>query len=65
MGHIKEPIGVNLIVDPTPVTTSDKRIISEIIAYYNATGLKMPTDKMEMLFAKPKTTTTNRVSTGR
>ena len=41
MGHIKEPIGVDFIVDPTPLTIADRKRISEIIAHYKATGKKM------------------------
>ena len=42
MGYIKEPAGVDFIVDPTPLTIEDRKKISEIIAYYKATGRKMP-----------------------
>ena len=42
MGYIKEPAGVDFVVDPTPLTTADRKRISEIIAYYKATGKKMP-----------------------
>lgn len=45
MGYIKEPAGVDFVVDPTPLTTADRKRISEIIAYYKATGKKMPTPK--------------------
>jgi len=41
MGHIKEPAGIDFVVDPTPLTTKDRKRISEIIAYYKATGRKM------------------------
>jgi len=41
MGHIKEPAGVDFVVDSTPLTTKDRKKISEIIAYYKATGRKM------------------------
>ena len=41
MGYIKEPAGVNFVVDPTPLTTADRQKISEIIAYYKATGKKI------------------------
>ena len=44
MGYIKEPAGVDFVVDPTPLTTADRKKISEIIAYYKATGRKMPSD---------------------
>ncbi|MDI1355819.1 MAG: hypothetical protein PSX36_12930 [bacterium] len=40
MGHIKEPNGVDFTVDPTPITEKEKNRISEIIAYYKATGRK-------------------------
>jgi hypothetical protein len=42
MGYIKEPAGVDFVVDPTPLTAADRKKISEIIAYYKATGKKMP-----------------------
>jgi hypothetical protein len=45
MGYIKEPEGVNFIVDPTLLTTEDRKLISEVIAYYKATGRKMPLHK--------------------
>jgi len=45
MGYIKEPIGVDFFVDPKPLTAADKKRISEIIAYYKATGRKMPLQK--------------------
>ena len=45
MGYIKEPAGVDFVVDPTPLTTADRKKISEIIAYYKATGKKMPLQK--------------------
>jgi hypothetical protein len=45
MGYIKEPAGVDFVVDPTPLTTAERKRISEIIAYYKATGKKMPQQK--------------------
>lgn len=45
MGYIKEPAGIDFIVDPTPLTTEDRKKISEIIAFYKATGKKMPLAK--------------------
>jgi hypothetical protein len=39
---IKEPAGVDFIVDPTRLTVADRKKISEIIAYYKATGKKSP-----------------------
>jgi hypothetical protein len=55
MGYIKEPIGVDFFVDPKPLTAADRKRISEIIAYYKATGRKMPVQK-----TKPKKRLTNR-----
>ncbi|RPE08675.1 hypothetical protein EGT74_16695 [Chitinophaga lutea] len=40
MGYIREPKGVDFVVDPKPLTEKDRGIISEIIAYYKATGRK-------------------------
>jgi hypothetical protein len=42
MGYIKEPGGIDFIVDPTPLTAEDRQKISDVIAYYKATGRKMP-----------------------
>lgn len=41
MGYIKEPAGIDFVVDPTPLTAEDRKKISEIIAHYKATGKKM------------------------
>jgi hypothetical protein len=45
MGHIKEPVGINFTVDPTPLSSEDRKKISEIIAFYKKTGKKIPTQK--------------------
>jgi len=45
MGHIKEPVGIDFTVDPTPLTAEDRKKISEVIAYYKATGQKMQLTK--------------------
>ena len=45
MGYIKEPEGIDFTVDPTPLTNEDRKKLSEIIAYYKATGHKMPLKK--------------------
>jgi hypothetical protein len=45
MGYIKEPTGIDFVVDPTPLTIEDRKRISEIIAHYKATGLKLPLRK--------------------
>jgi hypothetical protein len=38
MGYIKEPKGVDFVVEPHVVTEEDRKIISEAIAHYKATG---------------------------
>ena len=38
MGYIKEPKGVDFVVEPHVLTEEDRRIISEAIAHYKATG---------------------------
>ncbi len=45
MGYIKEPAGIDFVVDPTPLTTEDRKKISEIIAFYKQTGRKLPVEK--------------------
>ncbi len=40
MGHIKEPLGIDFVVDSTPLTAVDKKIISKVIANYRLTGQK-------------------------
>lgn len=47
MGYIKEPIEIDLTVDSTPLTIEDKKKISEIIAYFKATGKKSIFPKLE------------------
>lgn len=47
MGYIKEPAGVDFFVDPRPLTAADRKRISEIIAYYKATGRRMPMQKQK------------------
>jgi hypothetical protein len=38
MGYIKEPKGVDFVVEPHVVTEEDRRIMTQIIADYKATG---------------------------
>ena len=40
MGLIKEPAGIDFLVDSTPLTIGDRKKISDIIAHYKATGRK-------------------------
>jgi hypothetical protein len=40
MGHIKEPKGINFVVDPEPLSQEELKKISAIIAHYKATGKK-------------------------
>jgi hypothetical protein len=38
MGYIREPEGVDFVVDPRPLKAWEKSQISDIIAYYKRTG---------------------------
>ena len=60
MGYIKEPAGVDFVVDPTPLTVTDRKKISAIIAHYKATGKKMPLQKTAI---KKKTVNANQKRT--
>ncbi len=46
MGHIKEPEGVDLLIESSLLTGQERKRISEIIAHFKATGKKW-------LFKKP------------
>ena len=59
MGHIKEPDGIDFVVDPTPLTATDRKMISEIIAYYRATGRKMSLQKLAEQLRGQKSATPN------
>ena len=52
MGHIKEPKGIDLIVNPIPLTTADREAISAIIADFKHTG-EVPNKKMSSPKTKP------------
>ena len=44
MGYIREPEGVDFVVDSRPLKDWEKAMISEIIAHYKKTGeIKKPT----------------------
>lgn len=38
MGYIKEPKGVDFVVEPRALTPEDRQMISNAIALYKATG---------------------------
>lgn len=38
MGYIKEPYGVDFVVENKPVSLEDRKLISDIISHYKATG---------------------------
>ena len=56
MGYIKEPKGVDFVVEPHVVTEEDRRVISEAIAHYKATGKfkKVPKPAKARRVAKKK-----------
>ena len=45
MSYIKEPAGIDFVVDPTPLSPEERKKITEIIAYYQRTGRKLKADK--------------------
>jgi hypothetical protein len=38
MGYVKEPKGVDFVVEPHDLTDKDQKIMSKLIADYKATG---------------------------
>lgn len=54
MGYIKEPKGVDFIVEPHILTEDDQKIMSRIIADYKATGkvTKAPRAKKRRVVSK-------------
>ena len=61
MGYIKEPAGVDFVVDPTPLTKADRKRISEIIAHYKATGRKILPMKKQMTKTRSTSTAKKKV----
>jgi hypothetical protein len=57
MGYIKEPKGVDFVVEPIPLTPEDRQMISNAIALYKATGkiTRAPKPKKARRTAKKKT----------
>lgn len=58
MGHIKEPIGIDLIVAPMQLSEEDREALSAVIAEYKKTG-KVPklTSKVKKVHTRKKTAT--------
>ena len=48
MGYVKEPEGIDFFVKSTPLNDEDRKKISEIIAYYKATGKIKPLTKSDV-----------------
>lgn len=55
MDIIKEPEGVDFVVEPVKLTTADKELISKAIAHYKATG-----EKLSVSHTKSKTSKTKK-----
>ena len=49
MDIIREPEGVDFVVEPVKLTKADKELISKAIAHYKATG-----EKLSVPHPKPK-----------
>ncbi len=62
MGYIKEPKGIDFVVEPHVVTEEDRKVISEAIAHYKATGKfkKVPKPKRIRRAAKAAKKKVNR-----
>ncbi len=56
MGHIKEPKGIDLIVNPMPLSVEDRAAISAIIADYKRTG-EVPKFEQNARLGRQKTAT--------
>jgi hypothetical protein len=54
MGYIKEPKGVDFVVEPHVLTDEDQKIMSKIIADYKATGKITRTPKAKSTGKKVK-----------
>jgi hypothetical protein len=56
MGYIREPEGVDFVVDPRPLEDWEKSQISDIIAHYKKTGeikkINMPKHKKALVPSK-------------
>jgi hypothetical protein len=50
MDIIREPEGVDFVVEPVKLTKADKELISKAIAHYKATG-----EKLSVPYSKSKT----------
>lgn len=47
MGHIKEPKGVDFVIQSEPLTEKDRQEISKFIADYKAKNRKKPVGKLK------------------
>lgn len=57
MDIIREPDGVDFVVEPVKLTKADKELISKVIAHYKATGEKLvinPTTKKSVMSKREK-----------
>ena len=55
MDIIREPEGVDFVVEPVKLTKADKELISKAIAHYKATG-----EKLSVPHPKPKPSKTKK-----
>jgi len=61
MDIIKEPDGIDFVVEPVKLTKADKELITKAIAHYKATGEKLsaphpeskPSKTKKLLITKP------------
>ena len=54
MDIIREPEGVDFVVEPVKLTKADKELISKAIAHYKATGEKLSVPHPKSIPSKTK-----------
>jgi len=59
MAHIKEPYGVDFLVENKPVTEEDKKLISNVILHYKKTGKIIMGNKAPAVPSKKRQTKSN------
>jgi hypothetical protein len=58
MGHIKEPVGIDLNIGPMPLSADDRQALSAVIAQYKQTK-KVPLSKPKLAKATNNRRSTN------
>ena len=48
MGYIKEPVGIDFVVEPAPLSHNDRKQITEVISYFKKTGKVLTLSKVNI-----------------